>query len=119
MSMFVGVSQHVEFIFEVRFAPRPQQMGYPGGMHMSRCMSRCHGRSPFGRTSPLRPPYLLVVRDIEVPKGQKNLDTRFSIPKTIPISVTSIWVGCFVSLRRTANKNWCPLEFFIPWVDFA
>ena len=37
--MFLGVSQHADFISEVRFAPRPQQMGYPGGMPMSRF---CH-----------------------------------------------------------------------------
>ena len=31
-----GVSQHAEFIFEVRFAPRRQQMGYPGDTPLSR-----------------------------------------------------------------------------------
>ena len=42
--MFLGVSQHAEFIFDVRLGPRRQQMGYPGDTPLSRCvtlLSRC------------------------------------------------------------------------------
>ena len=37
--MFLGVSQHAEFIFDVRLGPRRQQMGYPGDTPLSRCVT--------------------------------------------------------------------------------
>ena len=42
--MFLGVSQHAEFIFDVRFGQRRRQMGYPEDTPLPRCvtpLSRC------------------------------------------------------------------------------